>query len=128
LPRGARRLLLIEDDSALSAHLTELLVLEGYDVVCAGDGVEALSRLSRESLPTVIVLDIGLPRMDGFSFRTVQLQSAPIRDIPTIAFTSHTNAAKLADFRFDAVVRKTGSLDELMEALATVCGRHEPPV
>lgn len=120
--RSRPRLLLVEDDFILRAHLAELLMMEGYEVACAADGAEALSRLLREPLPSVIVLDIGLPRIDGCSFRTVQLQSPTARDIPTIAFTSLTDSAKLEQFSFDAVVRKAGAmLDELTRVLATIC-------
>ena len=94
---------------------------EGYDVVSAADGVEALSRILRSPLPSVIVLDMGLPRIDGFAFRTVQLQPAIIRDIPTIAFTSETDSVKLDAFGFRVVVAKTNGAPELLKALADVC-------
>ncbi len=96
-------------------------MLEGYDVACAADGAEALSRILRSPLPSVIVLDMRLPGIDGFAFRTVQLQSAMIRDIPTIAFTSETDSVKLDAFSFRAVVPKATGAAELVKAVGDAC-------
>ena len=111
---GRPRLLLIEDDSDLRTSLPELLTMEGYDVACAADGAEALSRILRSPLPSVIVLDLGLPRIDGFAFRTVQLQSAIISKIPTITLGSETDSVKLGAFIFRVVVAKTTGASELL--------------
>jgi len=116
-----RRLLLVEDDSILRAHLAELLMLEGYDVSCAADGAEALSRLLHDAPFSVIVLDLELPRIDGFCFRTVQLQSPTLREIPTIAFTSVRDPAKLPRFDFHAVIPKGTAFEPLMATLAAIC-------
>jgi CheY-like chemotaxis protein len=115
------RLLLVEDDFILRAHLAELLMLEGYDVSCASDGAQALSKLLHEQAFSVIVLDLELPRIDGFSFRTVQLQSPTLREIPTIAFTSVRDPAKLPRFDFHAVIPKGTAFEPLMTTLAAVC-------
>jgi len=115
------RLLLVEDDFILRAHLCELLMLEGYDVSCAADGAEALSRVLRDPPPSVIVLDLELPRIDGLAFRTVQLQSPTLRKIPTIAFTSVRDLSKLPRFDFDAVIPNGTALEPLMTTLAAVC-------
>jgi CheY-like chemotaxis protein len=113
--------MLVEDDFILRAHLAELLMLEGYDVCCAADGAEALSRLLRGPPPSVIVLDLELPRIDGFSFRTVQLQSPTLREIPTIAFTSLRDSTKLPRFNFHAVIPKGTAFEPLMATLKAVC-------
>ena len=118
---GRRRLLLVEDDFILRMHLAELLMLEGYEVICAADGAQALSRLLRDPPFSVIVLDLELPHIDGFSFRTVQLQSPTLREIPTIAFTSVRDTTKLPRFDFHAVIPKGTALEPLMATLAAVC-------
>lgn len=118
--------MLVEDDFILRMHLSELLMLEGYEVTCAADGAEALSRLLRDPPFSVIVLDLELPRIDGFSFRTVQLQSPTLREIPTIAFTSVRDTAKLPRFDFDAVIPKGTAFEPLMSTLAAVCPPAAP--
>lgn len=116
------RILLVEDDFTLRAYLAELLIQEGYDVVCAADGAEAVGRLQREPVPpAAILLDIMLPRMGGVSFRQVQLRSADLRDVPTVAMTGTSNAKELSKLQFDAVLRKPIDLDHLVDMLAKFC-------
>ncbi|HVT06970.1 MAG TPA: response regulator [Polyangia bacterium] len=116
------RILLVEDDFTLRAYLAELLIQEGYDVVCAADGAEAIGRLQREAAaPAAILLDIMLPRMGGVSFRQVQLRSADLRDVPTLAMTGTSNAKELSKLQFDAVLRKPIDLDRLVDMLAKFC-------
>lgn len=60
-----RSVLIVEDNADASQLLGELFECEGYDVTLACDGVEALQEVNRHS-PDVIILDIGLPGMDGY--------------------------------------------------------------
>jgi DNA-binding response OmpR family regulator len=59
------RLLLVEDDAPLAGMLRAHLERDGYEVVQAADGATALNEVRRQS-PDVVVLDIGLPGLDGF--------------------------------------------------------------
>ncbi len=122
-----RRLLLVEDDFALRAHLAELLMQEGYYVGCAADGAEALRRLQVEPLPAAILLDIMLPRVNGVVFREAQLRSPALRAIPTIAITSMKDMVDLDTLAFAAVFRKPIDFDQLLDALDDVCPKAEPP-
>jgi CheY-like chemotaxis protein len=66
-PRGARaasRILVVEDNEAAAQNVAELLRMQGYDVRAVGDGPGALE-LARSFRPDVVLLDIGLPGMDG---------------------------------------------------------------
>jgi CheY-like chemotaxis protein len=119
--RVSRRLLVIEDDFVLRASLSELLIQEGFEVSCAADGAEGLSRLEREPLPAAIVLDVVLPRMSGLSFRQEQLRSPAFRDIPTIAYTALRNEAELGSLGFHAVISKPASFDRLCQILSSIC-------
>ena len=58
------RALVIEDDDAVRAAIRRSLLLSGYEVIEAEDGEQGLAKLA-ESVPDVLVLDIGLPRLDG---------------------------------------------------------------
>ncbi len=118
---ASRRLLVVEDDFVLRAHLSELLMQQGFVVSCAADGVEALSRLEREPRPAAIVLDVILPRMSGVAFRQEQLRSPAFRDIPTIAFTAIRNVAELGALGFHAVIAKPANFDRLFQVLASLC-------
>src|SRR3981081_587670 len=58
------RVLVVEDDDAIAQVLQRSLRMEGYDVRIAGDGVSALD-LAHAFLPDLVILDLGLPRLDG---------------------------------------------------------------
>ena len=62
-PRG--RVLVVDDDPAVLELITTRLSIAGYQTFAARDGQEAISRLS-EIRPTAMVLDINMPRLDGF--------------------------------------------------------------
>lgn len=115
------RVLLIEDDFILRAHLAELLMLEGYVVTCAADGAEALRRLQEEPHPSVILVDIVLPRVDGIAFRQIQLRTPVLRDIPTIAITSRGDVADRQELAFATVMKKPLNLDRVIQLLAKLC-------
>jgi chemosensory pili system protein ChpA (sensor histidine kinase/response regulator) len=85
-----RPLVLIVDDSLTVRRITSrLLVREGFEVLTARDGVDALELLQTET-PDVILLDIEMPRMDGFEFtRTIKDKPATAR-IPIVMITSRT--------------------------------------
>ena len=66
MPRSPHKLLVVDDDPALSRTLRRALGIEGYDVECAGDGAEALQRLTADRFDAV-VLDVSMPRVDGLA-------------------------------------------------------------
>jgi two-component system, OmpR family, response regulator CpxR len=112
------RLLLVEDDFMLRAHLAELLMSEGYQVSCAADGAEALTRLVREPLPGAIILDIVMPKLNGVSFRERQMAEPELRRIPTIALTALRDLTDLDQLAFDRVLTKPTNVARLIQALA----------
>jgi two-component system cell cycle sensor histidine kinase/response regulator CckA len=92
---GAHRVLLVEDDSTVATGLVTLLELHGLHVDVARTGEEALIRV--ESLnPDVVVLDVGLPDMDGTQVFTLLSQRYP--DLPIVFSTGHADRAKLDAF------------------------------
>jgi len=64
--RTSHKLLVVDDDPALSRTLRRALTIEGYDVECAADGAEALQRLSAIRFDAVL-LDVAMPRLDGLA-------------------------------------------------------------
>lgn len=74
---GPRRILVVEDDPGLRETLAEVLRDDGHDVRVAEDGEAALDEVEAWR-PELIVLDLMMPRMDGFAFRQAQRErSAP---------------------------------------------------
>jgi len=81
---------MVVDDSLTVRKITgRLLEREGYQVVAAKDGVDALEQM-RDVLPAVLLVDIEMPRMDGFDL-TRQVRGDPLtRHIPIIMISSRT--------------------------------------
>jgi CheY-like chemotaxis protein len=65
-----------------------LLHDEGYGVATAMDGIEALEQLVRGLRPCLIVLDLMMPRMDGWDFRHEQMKFDDLKEIPVIVLTA----------------------------------------
>ncbi|MDH4174545.1 MAG: response regulator, partial [Betaproteobacteria bacterium] len=90
VPQAARALVMVVDDSLTVRKITgRLLEREGYQVLTAKDGVDALEQI-KDVLPAVMLVDIEMPRMDGFDL-TRQVRADPrTRDVPIIVISSRT--------------------------------------
>ncbi|WP_339777392.1 Hpt domain-containing protein [uncultured Methylophaga sp.] len=83
-------LAMIVDDSITMRKATEgLLTRLGFDVVTAKDGVDALARLY-EQTPDIVLLDVEMPRMDGFEFASIIRNDSQFKHLPIIMITSRT--------------------------------------
>lgn len=83
--------MIVEDDDCLSAALAMLLERNGYSVATCIDAVEALSSLRAGALPELILLDLILPRMDGWEFRVQQKLDPNLASIPVIAISADSS-------------------------------------
>ena len=81
------KILLIEDDSFLSGMYDTKLKLEGFDVVLAEDGAKGLE-LAVSQRPDIILLDIILPKMDGFTALKHLKENTETKKIPVILMTN----------------------------------------
>jgi len=84
---GKKTVLLVEDEAALRHVLRDLLEREGFTVVEAADGVEALDEIDR-SAPDVLVLDLNLPRLDGYGVLSHLRARASTAKLPVIVLTA----------------------------------------
>lgn len=124
---SAKRLILVvEDDEAMQLGLRHNLEYEGYEIVVAGDGREALQKLEKLQ-PDLVLLDVMLPRMDGFAVLGELRKTQP--RLPVIVLTSKSlEADKLQGFRLgaDDYVTKPFSVQELLARVAAVLKRAQP--
>jgi DNA-binding response OmpR family regulator len=112
----ARPVLVVEDDAGLRAYLATILEGQGYRVVAAGTGEEAL-RLLGDERAMLAVLDIGLPGMDGFA---VAEHLAP--DVPVLVVTGDPLKAKMKAHGRDrfAVIGKPVTPDQFETAVSAL--------
>lgn len=80
--------LIVDDDFLLRESLSLILAGEGYMVAVAENGVEALKRLRSGERPGLILLDLRMPIMDGWRFRTEQQQDPALASIPVVLMTA----------------------------------------
>jgi two-component system, cell cycle response regulator DivK len=92
------KLLLVEDNEMNRDMLSRRLVKNGYEVVLALDGGEAVERARREK-PDLILMDMGLPTISGWDATATLKQLPETKSIPIIALTAHTLASDEARAR-----------------------------
>jgi DNA-binding response OmpR family regulator len=85
-------ILVVEDDDDTRSFLEFALSEWGHAVICAADGREAM-RLAEHITPAAILLDLWLPRMNGFAFRSWLLEQPRLADVPVILLTAAGPAA-----------------------------------
>jgi CheY-like chemotaxis protein len=107
-------ILIVEDDLDIREALAEALGFEGYDVVLAENGQDALDVLRDGPLPDVVLLDLLMPVMSGWQFRKEQLADPALAGIPVIV----VSASAPGDARPDRYIPKPFSIDELLTAVA----------
>ncbi len=124
---GQPPLVMVVDDSITVRRVTQRLLLrEGYRVVLANDGLQALERLQDE-LPAVVLSDIEMPRMDGFDLARNIRGDERMRNMPIIMITSriaekHREHAQ--ELGVDHYLGKPYAEDELLGLIAHYCARE----
>jgi CheY-like chemotaxis protein len=114
-PASPLSILVIDDDFAIRGTIAEILLDEGYDVRCAANGLEALAILEERALrPTLIILDLWMPQMDGLKFRELQSLGGSA-DVPVLVITAaRLLPRELNGLGLTNVLRKPMDLDELL--------------
>jgi CheY-like chemotaxis protein len=120
----APSVLIVDDDLDILAAQAEMLESEGYEVTMVTDARAALSHLRDGLRPRVILLDLMMPGMNGWDFRTEQLKDIDLRDIPVVIVTAANVSeealkAQLGDI---SLLRKPAMEDELISVVRRHCG------
>lgn len=89
-----KKILFIEDESALQRALTQILAEEGYQVFSALDGENGLLQAKRE-IPDLILLDLVLPRKDGFEVLTELKADEKTKSIPIMILSNLEGSSEL---------------------------------
>jgi CheY-like chemotaxis protein/nitrogen-specific signal transduction histidine kinase len=123
-PVARRRVLLIDDNVDMRETLAACLSMQGHDVTEAGDGPSAL-QLASEFAPDVIVIDIGLPEMDGYEVARRFRANPLMRDVRLVALTGYgqqEDKQKAVNAGFDEHLTKpvdSATLEQVIAGAAT---------
>ncbi len=121
-PERQRSVLVVDDSLTVRKITGRLLTREGYQVVVAKDGIEALEKL-REALPDVMITDVEMPRMDGFDLtRNVRAEES-LKHLPIIMITSRTaekHRQHASELGVDVFLGKPYEESELLRQIAAL--------
>ncbi|MGZ5340779.1 MAG: response regulator transcription factor [Solirubrobacterales bacterium] len=122
---ASARVLVVEDDEAIADVLRRSLRAEGHDVRSAADGVEALSEAER-FVPDLVVLDLGLPRLDGAEVcKRLRAES----DVPILILTARSETEDRVsglDSGADDYIVKPFERQELLARIRALLRRRPP--
>jgi CheY-like chemotaxis protein len=113
-------ILVVEDDRDLRSSLCEALELEGYVAVCAENGEAALRHLATGARPCVILLDLMMPVMDGWTFRRELQKDPSLAAIPVIVMTAAT-PARAAALASEAILYKPLHMGKVVHVVQEHC-------
>jgi chemosensory pili system protein ChpA (sensor histidine kinase/response regulator) len=123
--RSAQPLALVVDDSITMRRVTQrLLERNNFEVLTAKDGVEAIGIL-QEHLPDIILLDVEMPRMDGYEFATHVRNNPETESLPIIMITSRVSdkhRARAIELGVNDYLGKPYQEQELMDAVHHLLG------
>jgi CheY-like chemotaxis protein len=116
------KVLVVEDDTDIRELLQEALTLEGYDTVTAADGKAGIEKLRDEPGFSVILLDLMMPRMNGWQFLEEQKQIETVSKIPVVLLTAVGESSRKVP-EVSAYVQKPLDLEELLDAVGKQAGK-----
>jgi two-component system response regulator MprA len=123
----ARRqtVLVIDDDHEVRESLRTLLQLDGYKVKTARAGQDALEQLRGGLRPSIILLDLMMPTMDGQHFRAEQLRDPEFAHIPVVVLSGHCDPLQSgASLGAVASLRKPADIDTVLQLIEAHCVRQ----
>ena len=118
----SRRILIIDDDTALSEVIRDKLVIEGFDVNCATDADEALRR-SESLMPDLVLLDVMLPKVSGFDLVPIIRRSRKVPIIFLSARGLQVDKLRGLEAGADDYITKPFDMQELLARIRAVLRR-----
>ncbi len=121
-------MLVTEDVTDARELFQTFLQFEGFDVVLAANGAEAVER-AQETRPDAIVMDLSMPIMDGFSAAEALRQDSRTRDIPVVALSGHVlpqHTEKAREAGCDTILPKPCALNDVAAKIRTLLHSSKP--
>ena len=117
--------LLVDDDAAVRKTIARFLTFEGFAVVEAGNGQEALTYLRTGAGASVIVLDLRMPVMDGWAFRREQRLDPMLEKIPVVVL-SGADADRFPELEAEAAFEKPVRMAQVAAAVRRLSTASPP--
>lgn len=115
--------MVVEDDQDVRQAISEVLEDNAYRSLTASNGQEAMDELrSGAQRPCLILLDIMMPIMDGWQFRSLQQQDPQLSDIPIVVLTAHADIQEAGRrMQAAACLKKPVQLASLLATVDQIC-------
>ncbi|MDP2342458.1 MAG: response regulator [Deltaproteobacteria bacterium] len=113
--------LLVEDDDDLRTDLAFLLERKGFSVATASNGQQALAHIRDTGVPRLILLDLMMPHMDGWTLRQVLLQHPMLEKVPVVIFSGTADVEEEARLLGTPFLTKPVDLERLYQVVAAHC-------
>jgi DNA-binding response OmpR family regulator len=123
---GKPTILVADDEEDVRELVAYRLSRSGYEVIDAGDGEEAF-RLATQRVPDLMVLDVMMPRLDGYELTRRVRADESLRSVPVILLTARsqeTDVGRGFDVGADDYLKKPFNPDELVARVRAVLGRR----
>jgi CheY-like chemotaxis protein len=114
-PQPCPSILVVEDESDIRESLKDALESEGYRVLVASNGLEALGMLPELRRPSLILLDLMMPVMDGWEFAEALQANAELATIPIVVVTAFGREAETRKIASRGAIAKPVDLDLLFD-------------
>lgn len=119
-----KRVLVAEDNAVNRELIRELLELRGFEVTEACDGQEALEMMEA-TLPDILLLDLGMPKLDGFGVIKKVRENPHLAGLPVLAVTAYAmrgDRERVLDAGFDGYLSKPINAADLAKAMESLLG------
>ena len=119
-----KTVLVVEDDESIRETLQEILQVEGYKVETATDGREALDRLAQAPLPSLILLDLMLPNVNGWQVIEELRQDPQTKGaaVPIVITSAAGDIAAATAKKVEGYLKKPIQLEQLLKTVEKFCG------
>jgi CheY-like chemotaxis protein len=118
--------LIVDDDDGIRGAVADILDEEGFRTAQAANGADALNLLAEaDGAPTVILLDLMMPVLDGWTFCKIRQGVQSLMQIPVIAVSAGSMVGEREPLRVEATLKKPFDPDELTWLTTRMAGRRD---
>jgi CheY-like chemotaxis protein len=119
---GGCKVLVVDDDPDSRGSVAAVLEAEGYSVAEAEDGLDALKQLRASTCTCLVVLDLFMPTMNGWTFRQEQMRDPALASIPVVIVSADSSAARQAvSLGVEAAMAKPLDFDRFLAVVGRYC-------